>query len=139
MYEIERGRHKSRSVYLQIADGISEMIAHEGLREGDRLREELHAEQACIHLTGDCFVDEVLRREGEDRLEVMLPGRRVAARLEQEPAWRGIPFSGLYQHEFREIDGSFPYPGLTLSQLGIPDRDVLYVTADAKDCYMQIG
>ena len=104
-----------------------------------RLREELHAEQACIHLTGDCFVDEVLRREGEDRLEVMLPGRRVAARLEQEPAWRGIPFSGLYQHEFREIDGSFPYPGLTLSQLGIPDRDVLYVTADAKDCYMQIG
>ncbi|MBP5232075.1 MAG: LacI family DNA-binding transcriptional regulator [Planctomycetes bacterium] len=37
MYELERGRHKSRSVYLQIADGVSGMIAAEGLREGDRL------------------------------------------------------------------------------------------------------
>lgn len=37
MYEIERGRHKSRFVYRQIADGVAGMIAAEGLREGDRL------------------------------------------------------------------------------------------------------
>ena len=102
------------------------------------LRGELQEERVGIQLTGDCFVDEVLRREGKERLEVMLPGRAVAARLEREPEWRGISFSALYQHEWREIDGTFPYPGLTLAQLGIPERDILYVTAASGDYYMEM-
>ena len=102
------------------------------------LRAELAAEQVTIHLTGDCFVDYVLRREGEGRLEVLLPGRAVAGRLEEEPAWRGLPLGALYQHEYRELDGSFPYPQLTLAQLGVPARDILYVTTDAGEHYMEM-
>ena len=102
------------------------------------LRGELQADRVTVHLTGDCFVDRVLQREGTGRLDVMLPGRAVADRLEQDPAWQGIPLSALYQHEWRQIDGAFPYPGLTLSQLGIPARDVLYVTADTGDYYLEM-
>lgn len=102
------------------------------------LRQDLQAERVEIQLTGDCFVDCVLRREGEGRLEVMLPGRAVAERLGQEPDWRGIPLGALYQHEFRMVDGSFPYPGLTLAQLGIPAQDVLCVTADGGEYYMEM-
>lgn len=102
------------------------------------LREELRSERVSVHLTGDCFVDRVFRREGEGELEVMLPGRAVAARLEREPSWRGIPLGALYQREYRELDGSFPYPGLTLAQLGIPARDVLCVSADTGDYYMEM-
>ena len=102
------------------------------------LRTDLGSERVGIALTGDCFVDYVVRREGEGRLDVMLPGRGVAARLEQEPSWRGVPPGALYQHEFREVDGTFPYPGLTLAQLGIPARDVLYVTAASGDYYVEM-
>ena len=115
---------------LHAAMSVAEALAY--------LRTELRSEQVSIALTGDCFVDEVLRREGEGRLEVMLPGRAVADRLEQDPAWRGIPLSALYQNEWRVIDGTFPYPGLTLGQLGIPPRDVLYVTADTGDYYLEM-
>lgn len=103
------------------------------------LRKELQAEQVCIHLTGDCFVDYLVRRDNDARRELMRPGRAVEDCLAQDPDWRGLPLSGLYQHEYREIDGTFPYPGLTLSRLGVPAREVLYVTAGVDDYYLEIG
>ena len=102
------------------------------------LRNELGAQSVTLHLTGDCFVDYVLRRDNDARTEVMLPGRHVAAFVEQDATLRSIPFSGLYQHEWREIDATFPYPSLTLGQLGIPAGDVLLVTADGGDYYMEM-
>ena len=68
----------------------------------------------------------------------MLPGRCVAARVEQDPHLRGIPFSGLYQQEYRLIDASFPYQSLTLGQLGIPERDVLYVSEPGGEHYLEM-
>ena len=103
------------------------------------LKTELQAARVCIHLTRDCFVEALVRRDNDARREVMLPGRSVAAWLEQDPLWCGIPMSGLYQQEYREIDATFPYPELALSQLGIPKREVLFVTADAHDYYIEIG
>lgn len=103
------------------------------------LRKELQAKRICVHLTRDCFVEALVRRDNDARREVMLPGRAVAAWLEQDPEWRGIPLGGLYQQEYREMDESFPYPELTLCGLGIPAREVLYVTADDKDYYIEIG
>ena len=47
--------------------------------------------------------------------------------------------SALYQHEFREIDKDFPYKSLTLGQLGIPPRDVLYVTDGQGEYYMEMA
>ena len=46
--------------------------------------------------------------------------------------------SGLYQHEYREIDESFPYPSLTVGQLGIPEQDVLSVSSETEDYYMEM-
>lgn len=103
------------------------------------LSDELGARRVCIHLTRDCFVDVVVRRDNDATRKVMLPGRAVAEWLEQDHELSGIPFSGLYQNEYREIDASFPYLQLPLSQLGIPEREVLYVTADEKDCYIELG
>ena len=103
------------------------------------LKDELQADRVSVHLTRDCFVEALVRRDNDTRREVMLPGRSVAAWLEQDPQWSGIPMSGLYQQEYREIDADFPYPQLTLAQIGIPDREVLYVTADANDYYIEIG
>lgn len=102
------------------------------------LAHELGARKVTIHLSGDCFVDRVIRKEGNASLEVMLPGRAVAEKLGQDPAWRGIPFSALYQHEYREIDENFPYKSLTLGQLGIPEKDVLSISTPSGEAYMEM-
>ena len=104
-----------------------------------RLQEELQCPSVSLELTGDCFVDYVVRRDNDSRREVMLPGRAVAAFVERDPELGGLPFSSLYQHEFRTVDSGFPYPSLSLEALGIPARDVLKVCAPARDYYMEMA
>jgi hypothetical protein len=50
----------------------------------------------------------------------------------------GLPLGALYQHEYREIDAAFPYQDMTLSALGIPPQDVLSVSTDTADCYLEM-
>lgn len=103
------------------------------------LRKELQAQTVTLHLTGDCFVDYVLMRDNDARSTVMRPGRAVAAFVEEDPQLRGIPYSGLYQHEYREVDDAFPYPSLTLGQLGIPAQEVLSVSTETGDYYLEMA
>ena len=98
----------------------------------------LVVQQVLICLENDCFVDYVEERKTDRRTMVMCPGRAVENFVEKDEMLRGIPNSGLYQHEFREIDDHFPYQELTLAQLGIPTNDVLHVIADDKDYYVEI-
>ena len=102
------------------------------------LKKQTASEKVTIYLTGDCFVDRVIRKDSDEAVDVMLPGRAVARKLEQDAFWRGIPLSGLYQSEYREIDDKFPYKSLTLGQLGIPARDVLLVGTDAGEVYLEM-
>ena len=98
----------------------------------------LQARQVNVSLTDDCFVDYVVRRDNDHRYEVMLPGRQVAAFVEQDVELRGIPFSGMYQHEWRDVDAAFPYPWLTLASLGVPRQAVLNVTTEQGAYYVEI-
>ena len=98
----------------------------------------LVVQQVLICLENDCFVDYVEERKNDRRTMVMCPGRAVESFIEMDEMLRGIPNSGLYQHEFREIGDHFPYQELTLAQLGIPTNDVLHVIADDKDYYVEI-
>ena len=68
----------------------------------------------------------------------MKPGRAVASFVEQDETLSGIPLSGMYQHEYRTLDQTFPYQSLTLGQLGIPERDVLHIITDSGNIYIEI-
>ncbi|MBP5776430.1 MAG: HesA/MoeB/ThiF family protein [Prevotella sp.] len=103
------------------------------------LRQTLGAELVSICLENDCFVDYVSERSNDHRTEVMCPGRAVEQRVAEHAVLRGIPNSGLYQHEYREVDDTFPYLTLTLAQLGIPVGDVLHVVADGKEYYLEMN
>ena len=103
------------------------------------LRQELQSATLTLHLTGDCFVDYLVRRTDNRQTEVLLPGRSVAAFVERDPELGGLPLSALYQHEYREIDGDFPYQALSLRELGIPGQDVLWVSTPAGDYYMEMA
>ena len=151
MFYYEGGRLSSRTVDFQAYDDdcpvheLWEPVMPTQLRPDmqvaqalDVLRKELQSADVTLQLAGDCFVDYVLRRDNDARLTLMLPGRAVAAGVEQDAGFGGLPLSSLYQHEYREIDASFPYQELTLGELGIPERDVLCVAAGSGDYYMEM-
>lgn len=94
--------------------------------------------EGAFSLGDDCFVDDVVLRSDNTRVSVMKPGREVAAMVENHPLLMGIPYSGLYQHEWRDIDASFPYQDLTLHELGIPNEGVLHLFSPEKDYYIEL-
>ena len=102
------------------------------------IRQQFNAHEASVCLENDCFVDYVVERSNDRKTQVMCPGRAVELFVERDQVLRGIPLSGMYQHEFREIDESFPYQTCTLSQLGVPAHDVLHVLADGQDYYLEM-
>ena len=118
----------------------SELSRQSSVSEAFRLlSQKLGAKSVTILLENDCFVDYVAERANDCRTEVMCPGHAVEAFVEKADALRGIPFSGLYQHEYREISADFPYGELTLAQLGIPSHDVLHIVADGQDYYFEMS
>lgn len=92
----------------------------------------------AISLGDDCFVDYVALRSDDTKVYVMKPGRDVATFIECHEQLRGIPFSGLYQHEYHMADTTFPYPELSLRQVGLPTQDVLHVFTPEKEFYFEL-
>lgn len=80
-----------------------------------------------IHLRDDVFVDYIHSRRNDKRHLMMCPGRHVAEKIDTIQELKGTPYNEFYQTEYRTIDAAFPYPQITLSQLGIPHDDILLI------------
>ena len=102
------------------------------------IEKELNVRDVHLCLENDCFVDYVVDRTTDHRTFVMSPGHAVEKCIEENSPLAGIPLGNFYQHEYREIDVSFPYQDCTLSQLGIPAWDVLHVVADRNEYYLEM-
>ncbi|MBO4519066.1 MAG: ThiF family adenylyltransferase [Paludibacteraceae bacterium] len=91
------------------------------------LRTMLQTETVRISLTTDCFVDRLIHREDSHTVEIMRPKHDISGYGED-----------YYVNEYYELDEHFPYQELSLSQVGIPDQDILFVHADNKDYYIAL-
>lgn len=103
------------------------------------MRSRTNTDEVSIQLIDDCFVDYVVKRSDDSKTTVMQPGRAVADTLAQDAQLAGMPLGEFYQHEYREINRSFPYQQLTLGALGIPQREVLPVTAGGREYYYELS
>lgn len=101
--------------------------------------QETGANSITLCLANDCFVDYVARRDNDERTTVMQPGHKVEEYVERSTALSGLQTGALYQNEFRHITSLFPYPDISLAQLGIPRLDVVHVMADDKDYYLELS
>ena len=117
----------------------SELTADNTVRDAlEQICIMLSVKEPTISLESDCFVDYVVERSNNRRTDVMVPGHAVEQFIEQSATLGGIPYSELYQHEYREIDYRFPYQDYSLAQLGIPSWDVLHVIADGNEYYLEM-
>ena len=133
-WDDECAEHERWEPVRETAAGVDTPVG-EALRLWAR---ELNVEGVTLCLTNDCFVDYVSRRDNDERIYVMAPGRRVADKVAGERRLDGVPLSGLYQHEYRELDGGFPYATLTLGQIGIPPCDIVHVTSRSEHYYLSL-
>ena len=104
------------------------------------IKDALHAQDVSISLRDYAFVDYVVHRWTDRRRELLLPGFLVPAAIESHPELCRYPDSDFLAHEIRRIDSNFPYPTLTLEQVGIPPNDILHCTTPSlREEYVAIG
>ena len=89
-------------------------------------------------LLNDCFVDYIEDRQSGQQIPMMCAGHHVADRIAQDKQLGRKTDSDYYQHEIWTIDKQFPWPQLTLKQLGIPDWDLLHVRTEYGDYYVEL-
>lgn len=71
------------------------------------------------------FVDYIVSRRTDEQYEVMLPAHKVEDFFFEHIKLRNMLMSDFYQHEYRVIDNTFPYPDITLRKMGIPEEEIL--------------
>ncbi len=96
----------------------------------------LHMENPKICLRDFSFVDYITDRSTGQDTKVMLPHYLVADFMERDGQLRFVSTNRFYQHEIHGIDASFPYPELTLGEIGIPANDLFVVTSENRKMYV---
>lgn len=103
------------------------------------LADTLHVEEPVICLRDFSFVDHLTDRDTDETIEVMQPSYRVEAFISGHAMLRQLPTSRFYQHEIHCIDSTFPYPTLTLGEIGIPARDIFIVNTGEGERYVEMA
>ena len=104
------------------------------------IKEALHARDVSISLRDYAFVDYVVHRRTDRRHDLLLPSFLVPAAIESHPELSRHPDSDFLAHEIRRLDTNFPYPDLTLEQVGIPPDDILHcITPSLREEYVLLA
>ena len=103
------------------------------------IRQTLQTDTVEINLRNDKFVDRIASRSENRCFSPMLPASKIPDYILAREEMNYLQtVEGFYQHDFENIDGSFPYQALTLQQIGLPPLDVLQVTTDKGLFYVEL-
>ena len=102
------------------------------------LKKKFSTDHVEIVLRNHSWVDFIEDRESGKIYNVMLPEAEVPAFIENDEVLRSKPLGQFYQHTIRNINSDFKYKDLTLSQLGVPEMEVLYVRTQNEEKYVEL-
>ena len=152
---VYEGMHPSTSIY-DFASFKNDCVAHEYwepmieapdlsadtpvFQALETIKQVVSADAIEINMRNNKFVDKIVSRSGNKRFFPMLPESKIADYIHANEELRDLQVSeGLYQHDFENIDETFPYPNYTLRQIGIPYFDVIQVSTQKGLFYIELS
>ena len=121
---------------------IPELSADTPIAEAlEIIKTKLNVKDVTINLRNDKFVDFLSSRSDNQKYVTMMPASKIPNFIDahKELEYLTIADGGLYQHAYEDIDDEFPYPHLTLKQIGIPYLDVLQLTTEKGYVYVELA
>lgn len=105
------------------------------------IKEALLVNEVEINMRNDKFVDKLISRHNNQKFLPMLPESKIPAYIDASEELQTLSFTegGLYQNTIENIDKDFPYPELTLKEIGIPYWDVVQVATDKGYTYIELS
>lgn len=109
----------------------------------DALEEVKHitgAEFVEINLMNNKFIDSIISDRPEREFKVMIPESKLDNIISENAELRKLSYRTLFHKNFFEnIDSQFPYQDLTLRQIGIPSFDILKVSTDRGEFFIELS
>lgn len=93
-----------------------------------------------INLMNNKFIEAIISDHPEREFKVMVPESKLDSLISADEELRKLSYKTLFHKKFFEnIDGDFPYQDLTLAQIGIPAYDVIKVSTDRGEYFVELS
>lgn len=103
------------------------------------LKEKLGVRAVEINLMNNKFIETIISDKPEKEFNVMIPESKLDELISETPELRKLSYKTLFHKKFYEnIDSDFPFCNLTLNQIGIPYYDVIKVSTDKGEAYVEL-
>ncbi len=110
---------------------------------GEALTELTHicrADIAEINLMNNKFIEAIISDRPEKEFRVMIPESKLDDLISENPEMRKLSYRTLFHKKFYEnINSEFPFQELKLTQIGIPYFDVIKVTTDKGEFFVELS
>lgn len=104
------------------------------------LKDFLCAKNLEINLRNNKFVDWIVANKTEQKFTVMMPESKLNEYILGNVQLRQLSrITHFFQNYYNTIDVKFPYQDLTLQQIGIPPFDVIQVTSDKGQYFIELS
>ncbi len=92
-----------------------------------------------INMRNNKFIDKIVSDKPEKEYNVMIPESKLDEYINSNTELRKLSYRTLFHKSFFEnIDSDFPYKDLTLQQIGIPLFDVIQVTTEKGQYFVEL-
>lgn len=111
---------------------VSEAIAE--------LKKVCSADIVEINLMNNKFIEAVISDNPEKEFKVMIPESRLDEAISSDPEMRRLSYKTIFHKKFYEnIDSDFPFQNLKLSEVGIPYYDIIKVSTDKGEYFVELS
>jgi molybdopterin/thiamine biosynthesis adenylyltransferase len=102
------------------------------------LSDMLGSDDIMINLMNNKLIYQLVPESTDEEINVIIPESKVAGFIEENNITKD-PRERIFQRFYESIDESFPYPDMTLREIGIPLFDVLNITAGSEVHYIELS
>ena len=104
------------------------------------LKTMLGVKKVQINMRNNKFIDKIVTENPEKEYEARVPESRIDDFIRHNDELRKRSYrSTLFKTTFEILDDHFPYPTLTLEQIGIPPLDVIEVQTQGKLLHIELS
>lgn len=92
-----------------------------------------------FNMRNNKFIDKIVSDKPEKEFDVMIPESKLDEYINSNTELRKMSYRTLFHKSFFEnIGADFPYKGLTLQQIGIPQFDVIQVATEKGQYFVEL-
>lgn len=128
--------HEAWATVMKVVGMSADMKVAEALA---LLKDKLNARALEINLMNNKFIESIISDRPEKEFKVMIPESKLDGLISETPEIRKLSYKTVFHKKFYEnISFDFPFQNLTLKQIGVPYFDIIKISTDKGEFFVEL-